>query len=113
EREIKDFVRASVDESMKLERALSQLRTRKRIVVLHYSPISATVKGESSEIFAFLGTSRLAEVVDRLGADLILHGHAHNGSLEGRTPGGIQVCNVATTLLQGRQPSSLYRVFEV
>jgi Icc-related predicted phosphoesterase len=113
EREIKDFVRASVDESMKLERALSQLRTRKRIVVLHYSPISATVKGESSEIFAFLGTSRLAEVVDRLGADLILHGHAHNGTLEGRTPGGIQVCNVATTLLQGRQPSSLYRVFEV
>jgi Icc-related predicted phosphoesterase len=45
EREIKDFVRASIDEALKLERAMSQLRTQKRMVVLHYSPIAETVKG--------------------------------------------------------------------
>jgi Icc-related predicted phosphoesterase len=113
ETEIKEFVRASIDEAVKLERAMSQLRTQKRVVVLHYSPIAATVKGESPEIFPFLGTSRLAEVVDRHGADLVVHGHAHHGTLEGRTTGGVQVCNVAITLLQAQQPSTLYRVFDI
>src|ERR1700733_6853057 len=65
EREIKEFVRVSVDEALKLERAMSQLRTAKRVVVLHYSPIAATVQGEAAEIFPFLGTTRLAEVIDR------------------------------------------------
>jgi len=35
EQEIKTFVRASIDEALKLERAMSQLRTPKRIIVLH------------------------------------------------------------------------------
>jgi Icc-related predicted phosphoesterase len=113
EPEIKTFVRASVDEAMKLERAMSQLRTNKRVVVLHYSPISATVQGEAPEIFPFLGTSRLAEVVDRHGADFVVHGHAHHGTLEGKTVGGIPVHNVAITLLQSQNPPMVYRVFDV
>src|SRR5213082_2079313 len=56
EREIKTFVRASLDEAMKLERALSQLRTPKRVVVLHYAPIAATVNGEAPEIYPYMGT---------------------------------------------------------
>jgi Icc-related predicted phosphoesterase len=113
EPEIKVFVQASIDEALKLERAMAQLRTPKRVVVLHYSPIPATVQGEAAEIFPFLGTTRLAEVVDRHGADLVLHGHAHHGQLEGKTTGGTPVYNVAITLLQARQPSSVYRVFDV
>ena len=113
ELEIKQFVQASIDEALKLERAMAQLRTPKRVVVLHYSPIAATVQGEAAEIFPFLGTSRLAEVVDRHGADLVLHGHAHHGQLEGKTTGGSPVYNVAITLLQARQPSTAYRVFDV
>jgi Icc-related predicted phosphoesterase len=113
EPEIKEFVKASIDEALKLERAMSQLRTQRRVVVLHYSPIAGTVMGESPEIFPFLGTSRLAEVVDRHGADLVLHGHAHNGRLEGKTAGGVPVQNVAITLLQAQQPSMIYRVFDV
>jgi len=114
EAEIKSFVQASIDEALKLERALSQLRTPKRVVVVHYSPIAATVQGEAPEIFPFLGTSRLAEVVDRHGADLILHGHAHNGQLEGKTTAGIPVYNVAITLLERRnQDAVVYRVFDV
>src|ERR1700687_5577638 len=38
EPEIKTFVRAGIDEAVKLERAMSQLRTQKRVVVLHYLP---------------------------------------------------------------------------
>jgi Icc-related predicted phosphoesterase len=113
EPEIKTFVRASIDEALKLERAMSQLRTTKRIVVLHYAPIATTVEGESPEIYPFLGTSRLAEVVDRHGADLVIHGHAHNGKTDGRTPGGVRVHNVAITLLQSQEPPAVYRVFDV
>jgi Icc-related predicted phosphoesterase len=113
EREIKDFVPASIDEALKLERAMSQLRTQKRVVVLHYSPIADTVQGEAPEIFPFMGTSRPAEVVDRRGADLVVHGHAHHGKTEGRTSTGVAVHNVSISLLQAQQPSSVYRIFDV
>jgi len=113
EPEIKAFVRASIDEALKLERAMSQLRATKRIVVLHYAPIAATTEGEAAEISPFLGTSRLAEVIDRHGADLVVHGHAHNGKLDGHTTGGIPVHNVAITLLQSQQPPTAYRLFNV
>ena len=113
EPEVKTFVRASIDETLKLERAMSQLRTKKRVVVLHYAPVVTTVEGEAPEIYPFLGTSRLAEVIDRHGADLVVHGHAHNGKCEGKTPGGVPVHNVAITLLQAQNPSAVYRVFDV
>jgi len=113
EPEIKTFVRAAIDESLKLERGLSQLRTPKRVVVLHYSPIAGTVQGEAAEIYPFMGTSRLAEVIDRHGADLVVHGHAHHGTLSGKTTAGVPVHNVAITLLQAQEPSVSYKIFEV
>lgn len=113
EPEVKTFVRASIDEALKLERGLSQLRTSKRVVVLHYSPIAETANGEPREIFPFLGTSRLAEVIDRHGADLVVHGHAHHGTLEGTTTAGVPVRNVAITLLQAQNPPAVYRIFDV
>src|SRR6202453_5350968 len=113
EPEIKAFVRAGIDEAVKLERAMSQLRTPKRVVVLHYSPIAATVVGESPEIYPFMGTSRLAEVVDRHGADLVIHGHAHNGKPDGSTTTGVPVHNVAITLLQAQDPPRVYRIFDI
>ena len=72
-----------------------------------------TVQDEAPEIFPFMGNSRLAEVVDRHGADLVVHGHAHHGKTNGRTTGGIAVHNVAISLLQSQQPTSVYRVFDV
>jgi Icc-related predicted phosphoesterase len=113
EREIKAFVQAAIDECLKLERALSQLRAEKRVVVVHYSPVAATVKGEAPEIYPYLGTSRLAEVVDRHGADLVVHGHAHHGSSDGKTTGGIPVHNVALHLLQAENPPRAYKIFEI
>jgi Icc-related predicted phosphoesterase len=113
EPEIKSFVRASIDEALKLERGLSQLRSAKRVVVLHYSPIAGTVRGEDPEIVAFMGTSRLAEVIDRHGADLVLHGHAHHGTLEGHTLARVPVRNVAITLLQSQPTPTAYQVFDL
>jgi uncharacterized protein len=113
EPEVKAFVQGAIDEAIKLERAMSQLRTEKRVVVLHYAPVVDTVRGESPEIFPYLGSSRLAEVVDRHGADMILHGHAHHGSLDGKTTAGIPVHNVALPILQCQTPTAVFRTFEI
>ena len=113
EREVKAFVQASVDETMKLERALSLLRAEKIVIVTHYAPILDTVRGEPSEIWPYLGSSRLAEVIDHHGATLALHGHAHHGQLSGKTTAGIPVHNVALSLLMAQQPAVPYRVFEI
>jgi Icc-related predicted phosphoesterase len=113
EPEVKAFVQGAIDESLKLERALSQLRTPKRVVVLHYAPVAATVTGEPLEIYPYLGSSRLAEVIDRHGADLVVHGHAHSGSPEGKTTAGCPVYNVAMGLNQGQSSGRVYRVFDV
>ena len=113
EPEVKAFVQAAVNETMKLERALSLLRTPKTVVVLHYAPVPDTVAGEPAEIYPYLGSSRLAEVVDRHRANLVLHGHAHHGALDGKTTGGVPVHNVALTLLQQQDPPRTFRVFDV
>ncbi len=115
EPEVKAFVQASIDEAMKLERALSQLRAEKRVVVVHYAPIAETIKGEPPEISPWLGSARLAEVIDRHGAAMVLHGHAHHGAPDGKTTGGIPVHNVALPLVSGNGSGSsrVYRVFDV
>ncbi|HET6944825.1 MAG TPA: metallophosphoesterase [Gaiellaceae bacterium] len=65
-----------------------------RIVLLHYSPIQATVEGEPEGIHVMLGSDRLATPIAEYGADLVLHGHAHAGSFQGHI-GKIPVYNVA------------------
>jgi hypothetical protein len=42
-----------------------------------------------------LGNCELGVVVDQRRPDLVVHGHAHLGTLRGHTPGGIPVRNVA------------------
>lgn len=113
EKEIKAFVQASLDETLKLERALSMIRTEKIVIVTHYAPICETVIGEPQEIWPYLGSSRLAEVIDRHGAKLALHGHAHHGRPDGKTTGGVPVHNVALSLLMQHNGGKPYRVFEV
>jgi uncharacterized protein len=113
EKEIKAFVQASLDETLKLERALSMIRTEKIVIVTHYAPISETVLGEPQEIWPYLGSSRLAEVIDRHGAKLALHGHAHHGKPDGKTSGGVPVHNVALSLLMQHNGGKPYKVFDV
>jgi uncharacterized protein len=113
EPEVKAFVQGAIDEALKLERAMSQLRTAKRVVVLHYAPIADTIRGEAQEIYPYLGSSRLAEVIDRHGADIVFHGHAHHGSPDGKTTAGVPVHNVALAILQNQQPPAVFRIFDV
>jgi Icc-related predicted phosphoesterase len=101
---MKRFVRETVDEALKLESGLAKLRTSQRVVVLHYSPVRDTVEGEPSEIFPFLGSSRLEEPLLRYPVSVVFHGHAHRGRPEGRTRTGVPVYNVCLPLLLEAAP---------
>jgi Icc-related predicted phosphoesterase len=101
EQAIKAFVEESSEEARKLENALRSLRTERTLAVLHYSPIAETVEGEPLEIYPFLGSSRLAHAVDRFdNVKAVVHGHAHRGSYQGRTPRGIPVYNCAQFVVE-------------
>jgi Icc-related predicted phosphoesterase len=102
---VKGFVQEAIDESLRLETALARLRTPRKIAVLHYAPIRATVENEPPEIFAFLGCSRLEEPLNRYPVTAVFHGHAHNGTHEGRTGSGIPVYNVSMPLMRKRFPA--------
>lgn len=92
---IKAMVSEGVQEAIRLENAMRQVRAGRSMVILHYAPIQETVEGEPKEIYPFLGSSRLAETIDRFKVDAVVHGHAHRGRYEGRTPAGTPVYNVA------------------
>jgi Icc-related predicted phosphoesterase len=100
---MKAFVQEAVDEALHLDRALARLDQEyeniKKIAVLHYAPIKSTVAGEPEAIFPFLGSSRLAEPLSRRRVVAAFHGHAHIGTLEGETSGGVKVFNVAKPIL--------------
>jgi Icc-related predicted phosphoesterase len=106
EPEMKAFVGHSRSHADRLERALESLQTDVKIALLHYSPVAETLNGERPEIFPFLGSYLLAEAIDRAGADLALHGHAHAGCEHGTTLGGVPVRNVALQVLE--RPYQVY-----
>lgn len=111
---IKMFVQEALQEAMKLESALAKLRTARKIALLHYSPVASTVAGEPPEIFPFLGSSRLEEPLLRYPVDVVFHGHAHRGTLEGKTISGVPVFNVAKPLLMRTRPEQpAFRLFEL
>jgi Icc-related predicted phosphoesterase len=107
EPEMKAFMRHSAVAAGRLESALRKVEdTDVRVAVMHYAPVDTTLEGERLEIYPFLGCYLLAEAVDRAGADLALHGHAHAGSASGLTPGGVPVRNVAQPVIR-----TAYRLF--
>jgi uncharacterized protein len=69
-----------------------------RIVLLHYAPTGETLEGERRDIWAFLGTDRLAAPILEHTPDLVLHGHAHAGTFEGHV-GEVPVYNVSVPVM--------------
>ena len=100
ELEMKAFVWHTRDLAMRLEGALADLDADVKIALLHYAPTRDTLQGEPLEIYPFLGSYLLAEAIDRAGADVVFHGHAHAGAEKGATPGGIIVRNVAQAVIK-------------
>lgn len=114
---MKAFVQEAVDEALHLDRALARLDQEtdgiKKIAVMHYSPIKATVVGEPEQIFPFLGCSRLAEPLSRRSVVACFHGHAHAGTLEGKAPNGVKIFNVAKPVLAKAGINSPFYLFEL
>jgi uncharacterized protein len=69
-----------------------------RVVLLHYAPIPETLHGEPPEIWPFLGSDRLAAPLLEHRPDLVLHGHAHTGRLQGDIE-GVPVFNVSVPVM--------------
>lgn len=101
EPEIKRFARHAKETADALEEALTALAPGLRIALLHYSPIAETLEGEGKQIYPFLGSSLLADAIDRAGADFVVHGHAHGGIERGTTRGGVPVRNAALPVIGG------------
>jgi Icc-related predicted phosphoesterase len=70
-----------------------------RIVILHYAPTSDTLVGEPEPIWAFLGTDRLAGPIVHHQPDLVVHGHAHAGTFEGKLA-DVPVFNVSVPVMK-------------
>src|SRR3954471_7775487 len=91
-----------------LERGLRDIATCPvRVALLHYAPTMETLRGEPSEIWAFLGTDRLAHPIEEHRPDLVLHGHAHAGTFRGEVA-GVPVFNVSVPVMKRE-----FWVFEV
>lgn len=113
EREMKAFIGHTEDASARLAAALEVAAGADALVALtHYAPVPDTLRGEPPEIYPFLGAYQLAEAIDSArggaGADLAVHGHAHMGTEQGATPGGVPVRNVAQPLIR-----AAYRVYRL
>ncbi|MCL5256694.1 MAG: metallophosphoesterase [Chloroflexi bacterium] len=113
EKILKDFVYEAIAESLKIEAGLAKLDCPKKVVIMHYSPIKATLAGENPEVFPFLGSSRLSDPIDQYGASVVFHSHAHHGSPQGVTNHGIPVHNVSLPLIRRLQPGRYYSIFEL
>ena len=114
---MKSFVHEAVDEALHLDRALARIDQEfgdiPKIALLHYSPIKETVQGEPEQIFPFLGSSRLAEPLVRRQVEVVFHGHAHVGVLEGSIQGKVKVYNVAKHVLQKSGYELPYFLYEI
>jgi Icc-related predicted phosphoesterase len=101
EPEMKAFARHGRESGERLGEALAQVADADIVVALsHYSPVDETLVGEPPEIWPFLGNYLLAEAIDRAGASLAVHGHAHIGTERGVTEGGVRVRNVAQPVIR-------------
>jgi Icc-related predicted phosphoesterase len=96
---LREVYAPSMAEASSLDAALREIAMCPfRIVLLHYAPTTETLKGERRDIWAFLGTDRLAVPIAEHAPDLVLHGHAHAGTFEGRV-GEVPVYNVSVPVM--------------
>lgn len=88
-------------EASRLDDALGNLSTNRKLALLHFAPTTSTLVGEPPIKYWLLGNSALGHVVEKHHVDLVLHGHSHVGSPYGLTPGGVPVFNVAAGVTGG------------
>ena len=103
------------DQSHRLGRLLDETKERGlfRLVMLHHPPVRGAVTTHKR----LLGIARFQSVIQRHGADLILHGHSHVPSkyaIRG-ADGTVPVIGVAAAgqAPGGDKPAAQYNMFEI
>lgn len=110
---MKEIIKERDNEANALENQLKALPTEKKVVLLHYAPIRATVADENCDIMPFLGSTRYEQTIDQYDVSVVFHGHANLGPHSGKTTKGIPVFNVALPLLQNLSPKKEYLLYEI
>lgn len=100
EPEMKAFIQHTKRAAERFGASLAAMSCDVRLALTHYSPVKGTLRGERLEIYPFLGSYLLGEVIDEAGCQLALHGHAHRGVERGVTSGGVPVRNVARPVIR-------------
>jgi Icc-related predicted phosphoesterase len=100
EPEMKAFANSAATSAASMEAAMTSIDADACVLLLHYAPIRDTLRGKDPELYPMLGSYLFAEVADRCGVDLVVHGHAHAGTERGAMPRGIPVRNVAQPVLR-------------
>jgi uncharacterized protein len=99
ERSLRSVYAETGEEVGALDAGLREIATCPlRIALLHYAPTCETLVGEPTEIWPFLGSERMAAPLLEHRPDLVLHGHAHAGALQGSLQ-GIPVYNVSIPVM--------------
>lgn len=91
-----------------LERCLRGLDSEVCIAAVHYAPTVSTLGREPLVKYWMLGNGDLGAAIDRAKPDVVFHGHAHLGTLMGRTRGGVPVRNVALPVVGGVHLETLH-----
>jgi Icc-related predicted phosphoesterase len=109
---VKDLMKETVRDVRRLSKGLRSLSTPEKVVLLHYSPIKQTLRGEPSELINLLGSDLLAGPLDEQSAAVAFHGHSHFGKYNGLTNGGVPVYNVAAPVLRrsGLRPPCIHLI---
>ena len=82
---LREVYRQTSDDVAALDESLREIANCPyRIVLMHYAPCPETLRGEPEGIWAFLGNERIAGPIREHEPDLVLHGHAHAGTFEGK-----------------------------
>ena len=82
---LREVYRQTSDDVAALDESLREIANCPyRIVLMHYAPSPETLRGEPEGIWAFLGNERIAAPIREHEPDLVLHGHAHAGTFEGK-----------------------------
>lgn len=102
----KAYMNEEQKEVEKLRYGLKNLEKKKvdfKISILHYVPFHNALKGEPPEIFLFMGSSQLGDVIEKNKVNLTVFGHAHHGAIGiKKARAGIYACNVAFKPNQGK-----------
>jgi Icc-related predicted phosphoesterase len=99
ERSLRDLYAETGEEVEALASGLREIAACPlRIALMHYAPTHETLVGEATDIWSFLGSERFAAPILEHRPDLVLHGHAHAGRLQGSLQ-GIPVYNVSIPVM--------------